>query len=113
MRSNSPRTAAKQLTAAMAESMSDRPGSGSWIPSISDHAVNRSMLAKAKGRLRGKQPKLKPNQAKHLLELHDSSLARFTMDSEYLRSDRPGRRSPDPGRIFLGEHQDPIRRSQR
>jgi DNA invertase Pin-like site-specific DNA recombinase len=27
--------------------------------------------AKAKGRLRGKQPKLKPNQAKHLLELHD------------------------------------------
>jgi DNA invertase Pin-like site-specific DNA recombinase len=29
-------------------------------------------VAKAKGRLRGKQPKLKPNQAKHLLELHDS-----------------------------------------
>jgi DNA invertase Pin-like site-specific DNA recombinase len=28
-------------------------------------------IAKAKGRLRGKQPKLKPNQAKHLLELHD------------------------------------------
>jgi DNA-binding MarR family transcriptional regulator len=28
-------------------------------------------VAKAKGRLRGKQPKLKPNQAKHLLELHD------------------------------------------
>ncbi|HEY6689159.1 MAG TPA: recombinase family protein [Propionibacteriaceae bacterium] len=28
--------------------------------------------AKAKGRLRGKQPKLKPNQAKHLLELNDS-----------------------------------------
>jgi len=27
-------------------------------------------VAKAKGRLRGKQPKLKPNQAKHLLELH-------------------------------------------
>ena len=27
--------------------------------------------AKANGRLRGKQPKLKPNQAKHLLELHD------------------------------------------
>ena len=26
-------------------------------------------IAKAKGRLRGKQPKLKPNQAKHLLEL--------------------------------------------
>src|SRR5215210_2462852 len=25
----------------------------------------------ANGRLRGKQPKLKPNQAKHLLELHD------------------------------------------
>ena len=24
-----------------------------------------------KGRLRGKQSKLKPNQAKHLLELHD------------------------------------------
>jgi len=28
-------------------------------------------VAKANGRLRGKQPKLKPNQAKHLLELHD------------------------------------------
>ena len=28
-------------------------------------------VAKAKGRLRGQQPKLKPNQAKHLLELHD------------------------------------------
>jgi DNA invertase Pin-like site-specific DNA recombinase len=28
-------------------------------------------IAKAKGRLRGKQPKLKLNQAKHLLELHD------------------------------------------
>ena len=29
-------------------------------------------VAKAKGRLRGKQPKLEPNQAKHLLGLHDS-----------------------------------------
>jgi len=29
-------------------------------------------VAKAKGRLRGKQPKLKPNQATRLLELHDS-----------------------------------------
>ena len=28
-------------------------------------------IAKANGRLRGKQPKLKPNQAKHLLGLHD------------------------------------------
>jgi DNA invertase Pin-like site-specific DNA recombinase len=28
-------------------------------------------VAKANGQLRGKQPKLKPNQAKHLLELHD------------------------------------------
>ena len=28
-------------------------------------------VAKAKGRLRGKQPNLKPNQAKHLLELHN------------------------------------------
>ena len=28
-------------------------------------------VAKAKRRLRGKQPKLKPNHAKHLLELHD------------------------------------------
>ena len=28
-------------------------------------------VAKAKGRLRGKRPKLKPNQAKHLLGLHD------------------------------------------
>jgi hypothetical protein len=30
-------------------------------------------VAKAKSRgLRGKQPKLNPNQAKHLFELHDS-----------------------------------------
>jgi DNA invertase Pin-like site-specific DNA recombinase len=29
-------------------------------------------VAKAKGRLRGKQPKVKPNQAKHLLELYNS-----------------------------------------
>jgi predicted DNA-binding transcriptional regulator AlpA len=29
-------------------------------------------VAKAKDRLRGRQPKLKPNQARHLLELHDS-----------------------------------------
>jgi DNA-binding MarR family transcriptional regulator len=29
-------------------------------------------VAKDKGRLPGKQPKLTPNQAKHLLELHDS-----------------------------------------
>ena len=29
-------------------------------------------VAQAKGRLRGKQPKLKPNQAKHLLELYNS-----------------------------------------
>ena len=29
-------------------------------------------VAKAKARLRGKQPKLEPNQAKHVLELHDS-----------------------------------------
>ena len=28
-------------------------------------------VAKANSQLRGKQPKLKPNQAKHLLELHD------------------------------------------
>jgi hypothetical protein len=28
-------------------------------------------VAEANGRLRGKQPKLRPNQAKHLLELHD------------------------------------------
>jgi DNA invertase Pin-like site-specific DNA recombinase len=28
-------------------------------------------VAPAKGRLRGKQPKLKPNQAKHLLDLYD------------------------------------------
>jgi DNA invertase Pin-like site-specific DNA recombinase len=29
-------------------------------------------VAKAKGRLRGRQPKLRPNQANHLLELYDS-----------------------------------------
>jgi hypothetical protein len=32
--------------------------------------VGRAVLAQ--GRLRRKQPKVKPNQAKHLLELHDS-----------------------------------------
>ena len=32
----------------------------------------RNEGSQGKGRLRGKQPKLKPNQAKHLLELHDS-----------------------------------------
>ena len=32
---------------------------------------NGMQVAKAKGRLRGTQPKLKPNQAKHSLELHD------------------------------------------
>ena len=36
------------------------------------HTIREGMkVAKAKGRLRGKQPKLKPNQAKHMLELHD------------------------------------------
>jgi DNA invertase Pin-like site-specific DNA recombinase len=36
------------------------------------HTREGMKAAKAKGRLRGKQPKLKPNQARHLLELHDS-----------------------------------------
>ena len=31
----------------------------------------RMQVARAKGRLKGRQPKLKPNQAKHLVELYD------------------------------------------
>jgi transposase len=47
-------------------------GGGVRIRPDQDAHPGRDEGAKAKGRLRGKQPKLKPNQARHLLELHDS-----------------------------------------
>jgi hypothetical protein len=49
-------------------------------------------VAKAKGRLRGKQPKqpkFKPNQAKHLLQLHDSgNYARLNSPNSSVSGDR-------------------------
>jgi DNA invertase Pin-like site-specific DNA recombinase len=66
-------------------------------------------VAKAKGRLRGRQPKLKPNQAKHLLELHDSG--RYTQaelaelfgvgrSTVYRTSERMRPKPPEPERPF-------------
>jgi DNA invertase Pin-like site-specific DNA recombinase len=63
----------------------------------------------AKGRLRGRQPKLKPNQAKHLLELHDSG--RYTQaelaelfgvgrSTVYRTSERMRPKPPEPERPF-------------
>jgi hypothetical protein len=64
-------------------------------------------VAKAKGRLRGKQPKLKPNQAKHLLELHDSGnytqaeLAElFGVSTVYRTIERMRPKPPEPERPF-------------
>jgi DNA invertase Pin-like site-specific DNA recombinase len=66
-------------------------------------------IAKAKGRLPGKQPKLKPNQAKHLLELHDlgtystAELAElFVSDTRtvYRTLDRIRPAPPEPERPF-------------
>ena len=66
-------------------------------------------VAQAKGRLRGKQPKLKPNHAKQLLELHDSgtytqaelaelfSVGRSTV---YRTIERMRPRPPEPQRPF-------------
>jgi hypothetical protein len=66
-------------------------------------------IAKANGRLRGKQPKLKPNQAKHLLELHN--LATYTQaelaelfgvgqSTIYRTLERMRPRPPEPERPF-------------
>lgn len=67
-------------------------------------------VAKAKGRLRGKQPKLKPNQAKHLLELHDSGsytqaelaelfgVGRSRINPTLAERDQPRRNRSDPSR---------------
>jgi DNA invertase Pin-like site-specific DNA recombinase len=66
-------------------------------------------VAKAKGRLRGKQPKLKPNQAKHLLELYDSSnytqaelaeLFGVGRSTVYRTIERMRPRPPEPQRPF-------------
>jgi hypothetical protein len=55
-------------------------------------------VAKAKGRLRGKQPKLKPDQATRLVELHD--LGTYTPG----RTRRPLRRRPIDDLPHLGWH---------
>lgn len=45
-------------------------------------------VAKAKGRLRGKQPKLTVNQAKHLLELRDGGTLSISELEELFRAGR-------------------------
>ncbi len=63
-------------------------------------------VARAKGRLRGKQPKLKPNRAKHLLELHDSGnytqaeLAELGRSTIYRTIDRMRPQLVEPQRPF-------------
>jgi DNA invertase Pin-like site-specific DNA recombinase len=66
-------------------------------------------VAQAKGRLRGKQPKLKPNQAKHLLELHDlgtytqaelAELFSVGRSTIYRTLDRVRPAPPEPERPF-------------
>jgi DNA invertase Pin-like site-specific DNA recombinase len=63
-------------------------------------------IAKANGRLRGKQPKLKPNQAKHLLELHDlgtytqAELFGVGQSTIYRTLERMRPRPPEPERPF-------------
>jgi hypothetical protein len=42
---------------------------------IQDADTGGMKVAKAKGRLRGKQPKLSPRQEAHLIELHAASAA--------------------------------------
>jgi hypothetical protein len=68
---------------------------------VADPRAGRTQVARAKGRLRGRQPKLKPNQAKHLLELHDlgtySRAELFGVGSQ--RSTAP---STDPAPTALG-----------
>jgi DNA invertase Pin-like site-specific DNA recombinase len=67
-------------------------------------------VAKAKGRLLGKQPKLKPNQAKHLLELHDlgtysqaeiAELFGVRRSTVYRTIERMRPRPPEPERPFV------------
>jgi DNA invertase Pin-like site-specific DNA recombinase len=67
-------------------------------------------VAKAKGRLLGKQPKLKPNQAKHLLELHDlgtysqaeiAELFGVGRSTVYRTIERMRPRPPEPERPFV------------
>jgi hypothetical protein len=54
-------------------------------------------VAKAKGRLRGKQPKLKPNHAKHLLEKHDSGNYSQAELDELFASGDPRSTAPSTG----------------
>jgi DNA invertase Pin-like site-specific DNA recombinase len=48
-----------------------RVGHGDGVESNLIRIREGMKVARAKGRLRGKQPKLKPAQARHLPELHD------------------------------------------
>jgi DNA invertase Pin-like site-specific DNA recombinase len=77
-------------------------------------------VARAKGRLRGKQPKLKPNQAKHLLDLYDLGTYSVTELAElfdvgrstvYRTVERLRPIRPEPERPFahLENHQPPPR----
>src|SRR5215212_18199 len=74
-------------------------------------------VAKAKGRLRGKQPKLKPNQAKHLLELHDlgtysqaeiAELFGVGRSTVYRTIERMRPRPPEPERHVLRRNRRPL-----
>ena len=66
-------------------------------------------VAKAKNRLRGKQPKLNPRQEAHLVALHRAGehsaaelgdLFGVTRSTVYRAIERDGRRSSGPGAVF-------------
>jgi Helix-turn-helix domain of resolvase len=72
--------------------------------------LHRLTGTNAKGRLRGKPPKLKPNQAKHLLELHDlgtysqaeiAELFGVGRSTVYRTIERMRPRPPEPERPFV------------
>ena len=89
-----------------------RVGDGSQVESDLIRLRTREgmKVGKAKGRLRGKQPKLKPNQAKHLLKLHDSGnctqaelaelfgVGRSRINPTLAECDQPRRNRSDPSR---------------
>ena len=68
-------------------------------------------VAKAKGRLRGKQPKLKPNQAKHLLELHDLGTVGDGKHLKFRVRDEGGGDAGSAIAFRLGSHLDRLRRA--
>ena len=59
-------------------------------------------IAKAKGRLQDKQPKRKPNQAAHLLELHDLGI--------YTQAELAERRCTGPSSECDPYHEDGLTR---